>query len=377
MSRTGRQRNILDFTLSSLLRRKGRNAALILVYAFVVFLLASVVFLAQSIKEEAQEVLRDAPEIVVQRLVAGRHDLIPESYAGRIRGIPGVQSVKARLWGYYYEPLSGANYTVIADENFPYGKRTIVIGNGVARHLPPLVGKTMPMRSYDGSYLFMRIRETLSSESELVSSDLILMSVDDFRELFRIPEGVGTDLVLTVRNPREVATVAGKVVGMLPDTRPITRAEVLRTYDAVFDWRGGMIVANLLGALMAFVIFAWDKATGLSAEERREIGILKGLGWETSDVILMKFWEGVVVSLSSFFLGVILAYVHVFFASATMFESALKGWSVLYPNFRLKPVITPYLVSVLFFLTVVPYTFATVVPSWRAATTDPDAVMRA
>jgi len=40
-------------------------------------------------------------------------------------------------------------------------------------------------------------------------------------------------------------------------------------------------------------------------------------------------------------------------------------------------VITPYLVSVLFFLTVVPYTFATVVPSWRAATTDPDAVMRA
>jgi ABC-type lipoprotein release transport system permease subunit len=377
MSWAGKQRNILDFTLSSLFRRKGRNAALVFVYAFVVFLLASVVFLAQSIKEEAKEVLRDAPEIVVQRLVAGRHDMIPETYIGKIRGIPGVQSVRARLWGYYYEPLNGANYTVIADEEYPYEKGTVVIGNGVARHLPPLVGKTMPMRTYGGTYLFLRIRETLSSESELVSSDLILMSVDDFRKLFRIPAGVGTDLVLSVRNPREVATVAGKVVEILPDTRPITRPEVLRTYDAVFDWRGGMIVANLIGALMAFVIFAWDKATGLSAEERREIGVLKGLGWETSDVILMKFWEGVVVSLSSFFLGVILAYVHVFFASATLFESALKGWSILYPDFRLKPVITPYLVSVLFFLTVVPYTFATIVPSWRAATTDPDAVMRA
>lgn len=377
MSWTGKQRNILDFTLSSLLRRKGRNAALVVVYSFVVFLLASVVFLAQSIKEEAQAVLREAPEIVVQRLVAGRHDLIPETYIDRIREIPGVRSAKARLWGYYYEPLNGANYTVIADENYPYEKRTVVIGNGVARNLPPLVGKTMPMRTYGGSYLFLRIRETLSSGSELVSSDLILMSVDDFRELFRIPAGVGTDLVLSVANPREVATVAGKIAEALPDTRPITRAEVLRTYDAVFDWRGGMIVANLIGALMAFVIFAWDKATGLSAEERREIGILKGLGWETSDVILMKFWEGVVVSLSSFFLGVILAYVHVFLASATLFESALKGWSVLYPAFRLKPVISPYLVSVLFFLTVVPYTFATVVPSWRAATTDPDAVMRA
>jgi ABC-type lipoprotein release transport system permease subunit len=377
MSWPGKQRNILDFTLSSLLRRKGRNAALVFVYVFVVFLLASVVFLVHSMKEEAQAVLRDAPEIVVQKLVAGRHDLIPESYIGKIRGIRGVQAAKARLWGYYFEPLNGANYTVIADENFPYGKGTIVIGKGVARNLPPMVGKTMPMRSYDGSYMFMRIRETLSSDSELVSSDLILMSVEDFRRLFRIPAGVGTDLVLTVRNPREVSTVAGKIAELLPDTRPITRPEILRTYDAVFDWRGGMIVANLLGALMAFIIFAWDKATGLSAEERREIGILKALGWETSDVLLMKFWEGIVVSLSSFLIGILLAYAHVFFASATLFESALKGWSVLYPDFRLKPAITPYQVSVLFFLTVVPYTVATIVPSWRAATTDPDAVMRA
>lgn len=377
MSWAGKQRNILDFTLSSLRRRKGRNAALVSVYAFVVFLLASVVFLAQSIKEEAKDVLRDAPEIVVQRLAAGRHDMIPESYIGKIRAIPGVQSVRARRWGYYYEPLTGANYTVIADENYPYGEGTVVLGNGVARHLPPLAGKTMPMRAYDGSYLFLRVRETLSSASELVSSDLVLLSAEDFRKLFGIPAGMGTDLVLSVRNPREVSTVAGKIAEILPDTRPITRSEVLRTYDAVFDWRGGMIVASLIGALMAFVLFAWDKATGLSAEERREIGILKGLGWETSDVILMKFWEGVVVSLSSFFLGVILAYVHVYFASATLFESALKGWSVLYPDFRLRPVITPYLVSVLFFLTVVPYTFATIVPSWRAATADPDAVMRA
>ena len=39
-----RQKNVIDFTLSSLFRRKGKNAALILVYTLVVFMAASVVF---------------------------------------------------------------------------------------------------------------------------------------------------------------------------------------------------------------------------------------------------------------------------------------------------------------------------------------------
>jgi cell division protein FtsX len=376
MSWAGRQRNVLDFTLSSLLRRKGKNGALIFVYTFVVFVLASVLLLVRSIQEEASVVLSDAPEIVVQRLSAGRHDMIPESYMKTIRTIRGVQSVRPRLWGYYFDPSNEANYTVMADEKYPYEPGTVVVGSGVSRNLVSDVGGTMPMRGYDGGYFFFRIRETISSESDLVSSDLVLMSTADFRKLFNVPPGVGTDLALSVRNPRELSTIAAKIVQLLPDTRPVTREEVLRTYDAIFDWRGGMIVANLLGALMAFVILAWDKATGLSAEERREIGILKGLGWETSDVILMKFWEGASVSLAAFFLGVVGAYVHVFFFSASVFEPALKGWAVLYPDFRLTPRIDAYQVAVLFFLTVIPYTVATIVPSWRAATTDPDAVMR-
>ena len=137
------------------------------------------------------------------------------------------------------------------------------------------------------------------------------------------------------------------------------------------------MVFLLFGALLAFIIFAWDKASGLSLEERREIGILKAVGWETSDVLLMKFWEGLVISLSSFLMGIILAYFHVFFTSSALFAPALKGWSVLYPDFKLTPFIDFSQIAALFFLTVVPYTVATIIPSWRAATIDPDAVMRA
>jgi len=371
-----RQRNIIDFTLSSLLRRKRKNTALIAVYTLVVFMLASVVFFTYSIKREASLILKDAPEMVIQRMVAGRHELIPLSYMNMIREIKGVNAVKRRLWGYYYDPIVGANYTMIAAEDGQLPPGRIAIGQGVSRTRLAFEGDTLEFKKHDGALVNLEVKDILSAESELVSSDLILVSEEDFRRLFGTSRDYATDLTLEVRNARELLTIAGKIAERLPDTRVILREEILRTYDAVFNWRGGMMIVILLGALLAFIIFAWDKASGLSQEERREIGILKAIGWETSDVILMKFWEGMVISLSSFLAGVLLAYGHVFFASSVLFEPVLKGWAVLYPHFKPTPFIDASQVVALFFLAVVPYTVATIIPSWRAATVDPDSVMR-
>lgn len=371
-----RHRNILDFTISSLLRRKAKNLALIVVYTFVVFLVASVVFLVSAIRREAALVLAEAPEIMVQRLVAGRHDYIPVDYAEAIKEIKGVQGVKARLWGYYFDPTSSANYTLMVSDSPRIPPGSIVVGRGVARSLLVKENGAIPFKTYDGSYVFLKIKEILESELEIVSSDLILLSEEDYKKIFRTLDGQATDLVLEVRNPRERTTVATKITQLFPDTRPVLRDEILRTYDAVFDWRGGLCIVVLSGAILGFIILVWDKATGLSAEEKREIGILKGIGWETSDILLSKFWEGGVISLSSFFLGVVLAYLHVFMSGFVLFEPAIKGWSVLYPRFALTPTFGFYQVSTLFFLTVVPYTLTTIIPSWRAATIDPDMVMR-
>jgi ABC-type lipoprotein release transport system permease subunit len=308
--------------------------------------------------------------------VAGRHDLIPDNYIRSIALIRGVQDVRGRLWGYYYDPARGANYTLTVPEHFSHEIGSIVIGKGVSRTLDAAKGDLVPFRTYEGSYVSLEVAEILSSESEMVSSDLVLLSEEDFRELSGVPKGRFTDLGVRVRNARELPVIAEKIRSALPDTRPILRDEIVRTYESIFDWRSGVVMVVLLGSVFAFVILAWDKATGLSSEEKREIGILKGIGWETSDVLWLKFWEGAVISLTSFLLGVLLAYVHVFVASSPLFGPVLKGWSVLYPEFRLIPFIDPFQLMTLFFLTVLPYTAATIVPSWRAATIDPDTVMR-
>lgn len=371
-----RQRYILDFTLSSLARRRGKNLSLLLVYALVVFSLASVLFFTQALRREARAVLKGAPELVVQRLAAGRHDLLPATWAGTVGGIRGVASARGRLWGYYYDPLSRANFTVMVPERFWGARGEVVVGPGVARAREARAGDELPLRTFDGAYLTPVVREVIPADSELVTADLVLVGEEDFRALFGLPEGEYTDLAVTVRNPNEVATIAGKVTRLLPDARPISRAEIARTYESIFDWRSGLVVLVLTGAVLAFVIVAWDKASGLSAEERREIGVLKAIGWETSDVLALKAWEGAVVSVVAFALGVLLAYGHVFLGKLALFAPVLRGWSALQPDLRLVPVVDLYAIATLFFLTVVPYTVATLVPAWHAATIDPDAVMR-
>ncbi len=382
-SSLAKQRYILDYAFASLLRRKSKNIALGLVYSFLVFLISTVLFTATSLKHEASLTLEDAPEITVQRLVAGRQDLIPVAYADSISAIRGIQSVQPRLWGYYFDSLSGATYTVQASTDLAENSGETVIGAGVSRRYEPekparkiSENDILPFKTHDGHVKNLVVKGFFPAHSELITADLILISETDFRTIFGIQPGYATDLVIKARNERELATIAAKIVQLHPDTRPILRNEIMRTYEAVFDWRSGLILLVLSGTLCAFAVLAWDKATGLSAEERKEIGILKAVGWDTSDVLYMKFWEGAAISMLSFFVGVIGAYFHTFIASLVLFEPILKGWTVLYPEFRLTPSVTVYQLTTLFILTVIPYTVTTIIPSWRAATIDPDSVMR-
>lgn len=371
-----KHRNILDFALSSLIRRKARALALLGVYTLVVFVLASLVFFVQALKRDAGVLLEGAPDMVVQRLVAGRHDLIPMAWAQDISALPGVRRAAPRRWGYYYDPANGANFTVLAQEPGTLPEGAAILGAGVARVLQVQRGRLITLHTCRRKPLLLSVQDILPQASELATSDLVLVPPEVFQALFELPPGLATDLVVEAGNPRELETLAVKIAASFPGARPILKREILRTYDAIFDWRGGMVTTAGLMAVLAFLILAWDRASGLSAEERKEIGILKSVGWDTADVLALKFWEGCVVSLSAFLAGVLFAYAHVFFFSGKFFEPALRGWSVLYPSVRLLPHVDLFQLAVLFFLTVVPYTLASVIPSWRAASADPDAAMR-
>ena len=383
-----RQLKILEFALAATLRQRGRNLSILVVYTLIITVLASILFLTRGLKEEAAQLLARAPELVVQRIVAGRHDLIPLDYGKALAAIPGVGKVTPRVWGYYYDGLTHSNYTLMGigaevpaglellRGNLPQGPGECALGAGVAgiRRTGP-EGDLIIVDSRNTGVVF-EVTGVFSSDSALLTNDLVLLGEEDLRQFFNLPDDRATDFAVEVFNPQEVDTVAAKIKQLLPDTRPITRSEILRTYDSVFSWRSGMLLTVFASALLAFCILAWDKATGLSAEEKREIGILKAVGWDTADVLTLKFWEGLILSLTALLIGLILAWVHVFWFDSQWLAPLLKGWSILFPTFALTPAVDLYQLCVIAFLTVTPYVASTVIPSWKAAITDPESMMR-
>jgi ABC-type lipoprotein release transport system permease subunit len=371
-----RQRGLVDTTVANLGRRRGRNLGLFLAYTLLVFLLASVVLYGDGLRREARLLLADAPELVVQRLTAGRHDLMPSAWLEEIRGLRGVGAVTGRLWGYHFDAAIGANLTLQVPQAEAPAPGKTRIGAALARARGLAAGDVLSLRDHAGNPFALSVEALLDSRSELVSADLLLLNEADFRAFFGIEPGRYTDATLAVANPKEVRKVAEKVLARLPAARVISREEMRRSYEAVFNWRQGLLLTFLSVLLAAFALLAWDKASGLSAEERREIGILKAVGWDSGDVLTMKLWEGVLLSATAFLAGYGLAWLHVFYWGAPLFEPVLKGWSVLYPRFTVAPDVDSAQIATLFFLTVLPYVAATLVPVWRAATLDPDEVIR-
>jgi len=388
-----KQLNLLDYALSALRRRKGKNFGVMLVFAGVIFLVASFQFLSASLTATAESLLTEAPEIVVQKMSAGRQEAVPLAYLERLPTIPGIRVAVPRIWGYYFDETSGANYMVLAvdpgrmprgdqlfkgiDGRLPEaGKGEGVLGPGGVRNLKLGGRRNFSLFRPDLSLIPLTVAGTFKPATELMTSDLIFTTPDTARDLFAIPAAAATDLCVYVANPGEISTIARKIAGLLPDTRVLTRPQISQTYKVVFGWRSGFASICLLAALAAFVILAWDKASGLSAEEKREIAILKVLGWQTGDILVLRFWESLTVSSLAYLLGCSAAYLHVFYLGGTLFRPILLGWSVIQPGLHLLPTVTGRDLLLIFILSVVPYLAATVIPAWRAAIVPPDAAVR-
>ena len=213
-------------------------------------------------------------------------------------------------------------------------------------------------------------------DTQLESNDMIVMSKDNVREIFDIDESMATDIVVKVLNPDEVQTIASKIKLLFPDSRIVTKNDLKISYQNIFDYKSGIFLALFIISLFTFFIIIYDKASGLSSEEKREIGILKAIGWRVDDVLKEKFYEGFIISFIAYILGVLLAFGFVYILQAPLLQNIFTGYSQLKTSFELPFVFDIQTLFLVFFLSVPVYIAATIIPSWKSATLDADEVIR-
>ena len=386
---------LIEYAINAILRQKAKSFFIVFVFTLLTFLLTSVFFITTSLKYELDATVDSLPQIIVQKIKAGRHYDIDEDMLDSLLEIEGVEDGVARVWGYYYFANAGVNFSVVGLDEYEKqykksfekivkkielqkdDKSFMVVGKGVQ--------KTMNKSYYKEYFNFIKPDGTLKkvylggvfdADTELESNDVIVMSKESVREIFDMDEDKATDIVLKVANPKEVPTIVSKIKSIYPDTRIITSDDLKVSYQNIFDYKSGIFLALFIVSLFTFFIIIYDKSSGLSSEEKREIGILKAIGWRVDDVLKEKFYESFIISFFAYTLGVGLAFVFVYMFDAPLLQNVFVGYSQLKTDFELPFVFDIQTLFLVFFLSVPIYVGATIIPSWKVATLEADEVIR-
>ncbi len=387
---------LLQYAINSILRQKAKNLFIGIILMLLVSILTSVFLISNSIKYELSLTVDALPQIIVQKIKAGRVCDIDANVVDGILEFNGVTDAITRVWGYYYFENAKVNFTVVGIEQFEKqykdnfenivkkfdfdtleANSSMLVGAGIKKIMTQnYYNNYFNFVKTDGSFKKVYIGGVFDSSTQLESNDIIILSKDDAREIFGMDEDKATDIVVKVANPKEIKIITQKITSKYPDVRVITNEDLKLSYENIFNYKSGVFLAIFSISLFTFFMIVYDKMSGLSSEEKKEIGILKAVGWTIDDVLKNKFYESFIVSFIAYLVGVILAFGFVYILQAPLLRDIFEGYSQLRTTFELPFVFDFQTLFLVFFLSVPIYISATIIPSWKIATLETDEIIR-
>ncbi len=268
---------------------------------------------------------------------------IPISYQPRIAAVAGVKRVAKFTWfggvigmsggqpdwknffpnfAVEAEPFLGMypEYGLTAEQTaaFMQDMRGAIIGPALAEKYGWKVGSTFQLESFippyraDKPYEFV-VRAIYSTDREKYPShplDIMLFHWKYFYEKTGQRVGVGT-YNLQLSNPNQAAAVAKAVDAAFENSDTQTKTETEAQFAASFlELVGDLaLILNAVGMAVAFTILLVTANTMSMAirERRKEIAVLKTLGFPSALVLALVLGEALVIGVLGGGLGVLLA----------------------------------------------------------------------
>jgi ABC-type lipoprotein release transport system permease subunit len=395
-----RFKNLLNYALNCILKYKLRTAVILICLVVASSTFSAVAFLSDGLVNEGALSLEYAPDITVQGIQSGRQTLIPSSYVATIKAsAPYVARVTERVWGYGNVGNTlivvvgiDLSSSLLVDQQTAYpiesgsfineqSNQSIVIGKGVAELLGASVGSELSIVTEANKIKKYEIAGVFNSESAIYSADMILMNLNAARDFFNIPQDKATDLMVYVTPANESAKVflineAARGISALPNCRVLTKDVLIAAQEKTYGDKSGFFSIVWYVILISVAIIAFNQTVVVGHESKFEVGLLKALGFSTSDVIQVRIIESLTLGTLAGAIGLTIGILFDSVLGAPVLKDFMLGWANLYPSFQLPYFISLQTVLFCFTITIVPLLFATVIPSWINATVDPDISMR-
>ncbi|MDP3278780.1 MAG: ABC transporter permease [Deltaproteobacteria bacterium] len=379
---------LTHYALGSLARHRSRAITLVLGLSLLAFAFASVFAVTDALRGVAMRAAKTLPDLTISRLHAGRPATMTTAQVSEIQAIAGVGGVRPRVWGYLEIDSIRATAVVVGatapelarhagpvlDGRLPTdpgARGWVVLGESVARTFGSRAGDELDL----GGRTF-RVAARCTPESSLLSADLLLMDPHDARALLHMAPDEVTDLAVHVPNEAERGTVAAHVQARWPTLRIAAREELARAYELTFSGRGGLVGLALVPALLALLLLAWDRLTSLGPDDRREVAVLKSLGWSTRALIYLRMIESALIAVAAMVLATLAAHGYVYVLGAPGLRDVMLGWTSLAPQMQLAPSGQGASTVAITLVVIGPWLVASLVPAWRAAMIDPAEVLR-
>ena len=358
----------------------------------LVALVAATLFIADAMKTEYSSLIQTYPDITLTAQKALKESSSDEKIIDAIFEINGVSNVVGRVWGEYYFEKGKKKFTIVGVDEFenyanPLFNRvsaseklqgkSMLLSKGVKRSLEKnYYREYFNFIQADGVLKRVAITGTFEGNNSFENEDLIVMPKELARDIFDYNSSEVTDIAITVTNKAEVGFIALKLADLFPQMKIEIKEDFLHHYEEIYNNRSGFFLTVFIITFFTFFIIIYDKMSGLSSEQKKEIGILKALGWRVEDVLNAKLYEGLLISLSAYFTGILLAYIYVYVFDAYYLKNIFLNNYTLLDSYKLEFTLHYDTLALIFFLSVPIYIAATIIPAWMVATTDADEVMR-
>ncbi len=384
------------FLILLLWKHKIKHMVVFFVSILMVFVLSSVMFLSSSIQNTIYDTLDQQPDMIVQKMRGGKAVNTPLSWLDDISNINGVSLALPRVYGQYWFEPAKTNFTIVGidfyDDQIIKKLENItekidvkkfvetphmIIGSGVKEFLNQFqYNEYYNFRTPNKTLQKVAIYDVLSPELNSVANDIIFMHMDVAKEILGVGAKEATDIVLSVPNEAEHENIKIKLILQNFDSRIIQKTDLIKSYENMFNYKGGLFLVLFLISLLTFVLILYQRYWMISSSDKKEIGILRSVGWSIKNVLVLKVLENFIVAFFSFAIGLILAYVFVFVFNAPLLSQIFFGSDNIGIMVAYEPFIPFGLIFELFALFVVPFMSAILIPVWRIAILDPVESMR-